>query len=92
MLPTQKPACPVGNVFPGVDTDNAHAEFIAAVKIDTARSVAITFFMSRSPYLATLDVDSNPSKFGSVFRADRSFAPWVAELVVQADADNIHIF
>jgi len=31
----------------------------------------------------------HPFKIGSVFRDDRSLAPWIAEFVIQADANNI---
>jgi hypothetical protein len=49
MLPTQKPGFPDPNAWPGVGGTPAQAGFAAAVKTDTARSVAITFFMLRSP-------------------------------------------
>jgi hypothetical protein len=49
ILPTQKPGCPIANVLPGVGGTDAHDGFVAVVKIDTARRVAITFFMPVSP-------------------------------------------
>jgi hypothetical protein len=92
MLPTQKPACPVVNVFPGAGGGNADAGFVAAVKIDMARSVAIIFFMSRSPYVAMRNVESNLSKFRSVLCAHRTFAPnRIAELVAQANAKQVRL-
>jgi hypothetical protein len=49
MLPTQKPGFPDAKIFPGACGGTAHAEFVAVVKIDTAKSVATIFFTPSSP-------------------------------------------